>query len=102
MFELPEAAGHYWHATTGYRVERIEQVDQETRVHLMRDPDWEEDMSKGLADDHLVDGGRSADTGQWHFRVVGPRGAVTGWHFDDDVEPAIEAAVAATDQGLNA
>lgn len=74
VFDMPAPGDHYWHWTTGYRVERTGEVDGELRLHLMRNPAWEEEMSQGLPDDHLVDGGRSADSGQWHFRVVGPRG----------------------------
>jgi hypothetical protein len=101
MFELPEADARYWHDKTGYRVDRIEEIDGETRVHLVRDPEWEEQMSQGLPDDHLVDGGRSSDTGEWHFRVVGPRGAITGWHFDNVMEPPIQTAVAVAVRALD-
>lgn len=96
MYELPEAGAHYWHGTTGYRLDRIERMDDETRVHLVRDPEWEQEMSIGLPDDYLVDGGRDSERGEWHFHVVGPQGRVAGgaWAFGDDLERTIRQAVA--------
>lgn len=101
MYELPEVGAHYWHDRTGYRVDRIEQVEEETRVDLIRDPEWEEEMSAGLPDNYLVDGGRDADHGRWHFRVVGPQGRVAGrGALNDNMEAAIRHAVAEAVQHL--
>jgi hypothetical protein len=103
VFELPAVGSHYWHDKTGYRVDRIEEVDGETRVHFMRDPEWEEAVSTPLPDEYLVDGGRSDEDGHWHFQVVGPQGIVAGANgYGIELEPAIRQAVveAATRLGL--
>ena len=50
MYELPTPGSHYWHDKTGFTVDRIEEIDDETLVHLMRDPDWERAMADGLHD----------------------------------------------------
>lgn len=96
MFEVPSVGSHYWHDKTGYRVDRIEDVDGETRVHLIRDPEWEEEMSAPLPDEYLIDGGRDEEDGNWHFEVVGPRGLVGGraTGYGPDLEGAIRQAVA--------
>jgi hypothetical protein len=95
MYELPGVGEHYWHDKTGYRVDRIEEGDGEIRVHLIRDPDWEEAMSTPLPDEYLVDGGRDHEDGYWHFHVTGPTGLVAGANgYGTDLEAAIRQAVA--------
>ncbi len=97
MYDLPEPGTHYWHGRTGYVVDRIEDADGMPHVHLIRDSSWERQMSAGLPDDHLVDGGRREDDGTWHFQVVGPNGPIGGnaWSFGRELEPTLREAVAA-------
>lgn len=95
MFEVPAPGSHYWHGKTGYRLDRIEEVEGETHVHLVRDRQWEEAVSAPLPDDYLVDGGRDDENGYWHFQVVGPHGVVAGASgYGLELEPAILQAVA--------
>jgi hypothetical protein len=100
MHAIPEVGSHYWHDRTGYRLDRIEHVEGETRVHLVGDRDWEEAVSAGLPDEYMVMGGRDSHTGEWHFRVVGAKGPVIGWAFGEDLESTIARAVATALEAL--
>jgi hypothetical protein len=94
MYALPEPGTHYWHDRTGYTVDRIEDVEGETRVHLVRDPEWEVEVADGLNDDQAIIGGPQSDDGQWHFEVVDRAGHHHGWSFGNELEPTIREAVA--------
>jgi hypothetical protein len=103
MYDLPEPGEHYWHGRTGYVVDRIGMVDEVPHVHLVRDPAWEDQLSDGLPDDHMIDGGRREGDGTWHFQIVGPNGRLAGdaWSVGSELEPAIRQAVAGAIAQLN-
>ena len=104
MYDLPEVGSLYWHGRTGYRVDRIEQLEDEIRVHLVHDPEWELKLLVPLASGHSIDGGRSSENGRWHFQVIGPDGRVVGtpWSTGFSLESAIRKAVAQALQCISA
>jgi hypothetical protein len=100
MYALPEPGTHYWHDGTGFTVDRIEEADGETRVHLVRDPEWEREVAAGLNDDDVISGGRRSDDGQWHFEVRDrASGRRRGWAFGDKLEPTLRQAVTSAIHG---
>jgi hypothetical protein len=94
MFEIPAVGEHYWHDRTGYTVREIDESQDPPRVHLVRDPEWEEAVHAGLPDGYLLDGGRSSDDGGWHFFMVTPVGTL-GPFPSEDFDAAAGQAVAA-------
>jgi len=77
MFELPEAGSQYWHGSTGYRVDRIDEGEP-PRVYLVRDPEWETALHGALPEGYRLYGGRSEKEAAWHFEVLGPQGEHLG------------------------
>jgi hypothetical protein len=102
MFELPSPGSHYWHDRWGYTVRGVDETQDPPHVHLVHDRAYEEELHNGLADGYLLDGGRNAEDGSWHFLMLTPQGRPLGPFWGADLNAAVAEAVAAAAQHARA
>jgi hypothetical protein len=92
---LPSAGDRYWHGDEGFAVRDVDAAQDPPVVNLVYDRAWIEEVNGRLPDGYVIDGGRSADDGQWHFGAVTPQDTRFVPTWGDDLEETLERAIAA-------
>lgn len=92
MFELPAAGDRYWHGGEGFTVRDVDFSDPPV-LNLVFDYAWLGEVNRRLPEGYVLEGGRSADTGLWHFGAVSPNGRELAPTWGDDLEDTLERAI---------
>ena len=98
MFELPSPGVRYWHGGEGFMVRDVDISQDPPVVNLVFDSAWMDDVASRLPAGYAMEGGRSADSGLWHFGAVTAKNEELAPTWGDDLEDTLERAIDSASQ----